>query len=165
MGGMIRKIVSGGQTGVDRAALNVAIYLEIEHGGWCPLGRRAEDGVIPEIYQLKESASRNYRVRTRLNVVDSDATLILFWNTMTGGTALTAQIARQLRRPLLTLDLAADERFDELLNEWENWVVQHNVRVLNVAGPRAGEDRSVERAAQNFLINGLNRLQETSIRE
>jgi hypothetical protein len=73
----LQRIVSGGQAGVDRAALDWAIARGIPHGGWCPAGRIAEDGMIPERYQLRETASPGYRERTRRNVEDSDGTLIL----------------------------------------------------------------------------------------
>lgn len=85
----VRRIVSGGQTGVDRAALDVAMQLSIEHGGWCPRGRLAEDGTIPSRYDLRETRSAKYHVRTERNVVDSDATLILYRKSLTGGTLLT----------------------------------------------------------------------------
>ena len=76
MGG-IERIISGGQIGVDRAALDWAIAHNIQHGGWCPTGRRAEDGIIPERYRLREAPGRNYQQRTKWNVRDSDATLIV----------------------------------------------------------------------------------------
>mgnify|MGYP003793290687 CR=1 FL=1 len=91
---MIKKIVSGGQTGVDRAALDVAMQLGIPVGGWCPRGRRAEDGRIPDSYPLREASSVNYAKRTELNVRDSDGTLILSGGPLTGGTALTESLAR-----------------------------------------------------------------------
>ena len=86
------RIVSGGQTGVDRAALDVAIAIGIEHGGWCPAGRLAEDGVVPPQYDLRETDSNEYPVRTELNVADSDATLILYEGKLKGGTLLTQKI-------------------------------------------------------------------------
>lgn len=91
---IVNKIVSGGQTGVDRAGLDVAIQLGIDHGGWCPKGRRAEDGRIPGCYQLAEADSDEYAFRTERNVVDSDGTLILFFATLRGGTELTYRLAR-----------------------------------------------------------------------
>src|SRR5437868_5122145 len=103
---VVRKIVSGGQTGVDRAALDVAIALRIPHGGWCPAGRRAEDGAIPKRYRMRETASREYRVRTTRNVEDADATLILCEGPPVGGTALTTRVAAERRKPVLIVDLA-----------------------------------------------------------
>lgn len=129
---MVLKLISGGQTGVDRAALDVAIELKIRHGGWCPAGRRAEDGIIPRIYQLQETDSRNYAVRTRLNVRDSQGTLILCEGLPTGGTKLTVQFAQQMRKPLLILPLSQDCHGPEV----EEWLREHTISVLNVAGPR-----------------------------
>src|SRR6185312_2826468 len=101
------RIVSGGQTGADRAALDWAIRAGIPHGGWCPKGRLAVDGVIDARYRLTETDSDDYAVRTRLNVRDSDATLILNLGALDGGTALTAEHAHALGRPCLTLQLDA----------------------------------------------------------
>lgn len=99
------RIVSGGQTGVDRAALDVALELSLECGGWCPRGRRAEDGVIAAKYPLRETPMEDYRQRTEWNVRDSDATLILKRGELKGGTLLTAELARRYGRPLLVVDL------------------------------------------------------------
>ncbi len=102
----VQKIVSGGQTGVDRAALDAAATLGLQRGGWCPRGRRAEDGVIPRHYPLQETDSPRYDVRTRRNVRDSDATLILHRGTLRGGTRFTAEYCRQRRKPCLLVDLS-----------------------------------------------------------
>ncbi len=87
----IAKIISGGQTGVDRAALDVAIELELPCGGWCPRGRLAEDGTVPDRYPLQETRSAEYAERTERNVIDSDGTLIIATRPLTGGTALTVE--------------------------------------------------------------------------
>lgn len=102
---MIRRLVSGGQTGVDRAALDAAIELDIQHGGWCPRGRRAEDGRISDHYQLDETKSANYAERTEQNVIDSDATLILYRKPLSGGTKLTKRLAEKHLRDVLLVDL------------------------------------------------------------
>ncbi|HOW77406.1 MAG TPA: putative molybdenum carrier protein [Candidatus Competibacteraceae bacterium] len=99
------KIVSGGQTGVDRAALNVGLALGWPVGGWCPKGRRAEDGRIPDRYPLSETPERNYQTRTGRNIEDSDGTLILNLGTLEGGTALTASHACQIGKPCLIVTL------------------------------------------------------------
>ncbi len=145
------KIVSGGQTGVDRAALDVAILLGLEHGGWCPLGRRAEDGVIPRKYQLQELQTPMYHVRTEQNVVDSDGTLILFFETCSGGTALTERLAKKHGKPVHLVDL------NELLNttEIQSWIQQNAIQVLNVAGPRASSSEGVQDLAQEALMRIL----------
>lgn len=128
----VQKIVSGGQTGVDRGALDAAIELGIEHGGWCPQGRIAEDGVIAPRYRLQEADSPEYPVRTERNVVDSDGTLILYRARLLGGTELTRRLAVKFKKPLLLVDLAA--AIDPAAIR--RWLVQNEIRVLNVAGPR-----------------------------
>lgn len=129
------RIISGGQTGVDRAALDVAIELGIPHGGWCPRGRRAEDGVIPPRYQLQETDSRRYPSRTRRNVIDSDATLILTIGPPTGGTKLTAELCVAHDRAHLVVDLAAE--LDPATAAIRDWLASERPATLNVAGPRA----------------------------
>ena len=138
------RIVSGGQTGVDRGALDAAIDLGIEHGGWCPRGRKSEEGRIPPRYQLLETLSAKYHVRTRQNVVDSDATLILYRYALSGGTELTRQIADQLGKPVLLVDL--NEELD--LGAVRDWLSAHRVRTLNVAGPRESQAPGI--AAEGF---------------
>jgi len=147
----VSKIVSGGQTGVDRAALAVAVFLEIDHGGWCPRGRRAEDGTVPQIYQLRETESANYAERTRQNVLDSDGTLVLYRRKISGGTALTVSLARRYRRPLLLVDLANDHRYDPICR----WLLKHRIQVLNVAGPRESSAANITAEAEQFLANAL----------
>jgi len=104
---MIKKIVSGAQTGVDRAGLDAAMKLGVATGGWCPAGRLAEDGTIPEKYALTETESADYKVRTEWNVRDSDATLILNLGPLEGGTALTTELAKQHKKPCLIVRLDA----------------------------------------------------------
>ncbi|MFT7630593.1 MAG: hypothetical protein ACI87E_001600 [Mariniblastus sp.] len=155
------KIVSGGQTGVDRAALDVAMYLGIPHGGWCPAGRRSESGAIPAVYQLSETEKRDYSVRTEKNVIDSDGTLILFYKRLSGGTELTRRLASKHKRPCLQIDLAErvpdefapkseidDQRCEALLK----WTGQLNIQVLNVAGPRASSQTGIGQMAEAFLV-------------
>ncbi len=128
----LQRIVSGGQTGVDRAALDAAIAFGIPHGGWCPRGRLAEDGAIPERYALHETESDEYPVRTLQNVLHSDGTLIVYRVIMMGGTLLTANLAREHRKPCLSLDLTEEINFTEI----QAWLTSHQIKVLNVAGPR-----------------------------
>ena len=130
------KIVSGGQTGVDCAGLELAIALGIEHGGWCPLGRLAEDGTVPSRYGLTENESTDYTVRTRQNVVDSDATLILYEQRLRGGSLLTRRIAKELGKPLLCTAIA-----DGAVPELAQWLSVTRPAVLNVAGPRTATHR------------------------
>lgn len=126
------RVVSGGQTGVDRAALDVALALGIACGGWVPRGRKAEDGRIADRYPLREAPGPSYALRTRLNVRDSDATLVLCRGVPTGGTALTLAFAQQLGRPARIVDLDAAEPPAET----RRWLADARVRTLNVAGPR-----------------------------
>jgi hypothetical protein len=143
----LARIVSGGQTGVDRAALDVAIALGIPHGGWCPRGRRAEDGVIPAHYALRETESADYAVRTERNVVDSDGTLVLCGGTPAGGTLLTCELARRHGKPLLIVDLGQDP--DPAA--FRRWLDTNAVRVLNVAGPRESQRPGIGAMAHIFL--------------
>src|SRR6516225_6913367 len=101
----IAKIISGGQTGVDRAALDVALELGIPCGGWCPKGRRAEDGPIPQRYPLQETGSKEYPVRTAKNVRQADGTLILTRGPSDRGTALSVRLAGKHKKPCLCVDL------------------------------------------------------------
>ena len=142
------KIVSGGQTGVDRAALDAAIFLGIPHGGWCPKGRRSEDGTIPERYELVEVDARDYSVRTEQNVIDSVATLILCRGEPSGGTAFTQKMARKHKRPCLTIDLLSDVDPDVI----RQWLIAEDVRTLNVAGPRASSSDGIGDEARELLV-------------
>jgi putative molybdenum carrier protein len=139
--------VSGGQTGVDRAALDVAIAAGVPHGGWCPRGRRAEDGVVPARYALREHASDEYAARTEANVVDSDGTLVLARGAVAGGTALTKRLADAHGKPCLVVDL--DAAPDPVTVR--RWIDAHAIEVLNVAGPRESQRPGICAAAAAFL--------------
>jgi hypothetical protein len=130
------RIVSGGQTGVDRGALDAALACAIPCGGWCPQGRLAEDGDIPERYPLRELPGGDYRQRTRQNVHDSDATLIITFGAPGGGTAATLGDCRRLGRPVLVID-ADDCGIDQAAARLAAFVDTRRVEVLNIAGPRA----------------------------
>ena len=142
------QIVSGGQTGVDRGALDAAIHLAISHGGWCPAGRMAEDGVIPDRYELRENGVANYPARTRQNVVDSDATLILYGKRMGDGTRLTHRICQQARKPCLMLSIADDSAAEEFVG----WLAETQPSILNVAGSRESSSPGIEQQTQAMLI-------------
>ncbi len=143
----VEQIVSGGQTGVDRAGLDAAMLMGLEHGGWCPRGRLAEDGRIPPEYQLKETRSADYPVRTEQNVIDSDATLILCRGRLFGGTDLTCRLATKHARPLLVVDLQGKPSTSQV----RRWLSRHEVRVLNVAGPRESSANGIRDQALEFL--------------
>ncbi len=148
-----QRLVSGGQTGVDRAALEAALEAGQEAGGWCPRGRRAEDGAVPPRYPLREAPSPLYAVRTRLNVRDSDATLILTWGPPRGGTALTLRWCRRLGRPCRVVDLARrrGRSLARAARSTRVWLCRQRVRTLNVAGPREGERPGIQARALTFL--------------
>ena len=144
---MFTKIISGGQTGVDRAALDVALQFGLECGGWCPKGRRAADGRLPAKYPLQETASPAYPERTRRNVQDSDGTLVLTHGTAKGGTALTIGLARKMKKPYLTLDLREQPDPQAVID----WAKENRIRVLNIAGPRESESHGIYNLAVSFL--------------
>jgi hypothetical protein len=146
----IRKIVSGGQTGADRAALDVAIERGIPHGGWIPRGRLTEDGPLPGRYRLLETESRSYAGRTERNVLDSDGTLIVSRGRLTGGSALTRQLAKRHGRPWLHVDLDVLGG-EEAARRVRVWLRENRIRVLNVAGPRASKDPGIQRAVRGLL--------------
>jgi hypothetical protein len=147
----LKKIVSGGQTGADRAALDFALGHGMAVGGWVPKGRLAEDGVIPDRYVgLVETDSADLAVRTVLNVRESDATLILSHGPLTGGSLLTRREAAATGRPLLHLDfeqLSLAEAADRL----RAWLQELRPHTLNVAGPRASQDTRITAATQRVL--------------
>lgn len=147
----VNKIISGGQTGVDRAALDVALELDIPCGGWCPAGRRAEDGVLDEKYPLMETESSRYDVRTRRNIVESDGTLIISPVPLTTGTALTRNYARKTDKPLLII--SPDALFNaELI---EPWLKEHRITTLNIAGPRESSQPGIYQQATELLKEAL----------
>jgi hypothetical protein len=129
---MLSAIVTGGQTGVDRGALDAAASAGLHQGGWCPKGRKAEDGTIPDRYPLRETVSSFYRERTLLNVRDSDGTLVLTRGVLKGGTRLTAECARKTGRPYLIVDLDEEADAEAIVT----WIRVYGIRNLNVAGPR-----------------------------
>ena len=144
---MLEKIISGGQTGADRAGLDVGLALNIPVGGWCPQGRRAEDGPIPDRYPLVETAERNYQTRTRRNVEDSDGTLILNLGKLDGGTAFTVKFARKIDKPCLVV--ALEEGIEQVV--FRDWLEANQIAVLNIAGPRESKRPGVYDAAYRLL--------------
>jgi hypothetical protein len=132
---------------VDRAALDVAMAMGIPHGGWCPRGRLAEDGTIPPRYQLVETDSPDYAVRTERNVLDSDATLILCRGQPTGGTELTLRLAQRHGKSHLAVDL--QQPIDQ--QALRRWLAEHGRGTLNVAGPRESQSPGIHAEAREFL--------------
>ncbi|HET6631749.1 MAG TPA: putative molybdenum carrier protein [Rhodanobacteraceae bacterium] len=143
-------IISGGQTGADRAALDFAIAHGIAHGGWCPRGRRADDGVLDVRYKLRETESRNYRQRTRRNVEDSDATLILHLGELTDGSLYTFRCAERCGKPACVVALDAADCSAQV-ERVRAWLATHAVTVLNMAGPRESKCPGMHQQALAFL--------------
>lgn len=143
---MLEKIVSGGPTGVDRAALAVGLVLGLAVGGGCPQGRRAEDGQIPARYPLVETPERNDQARTRRHIEDSDGTLILNLGKLDGGTALTARHARQIGKPCLIVALEAGIE----PAAFRGWLAEHRIAVSNVARPRERRRPGAHAVAARF---------------
>jgi len=149
------KVISGGQTGVDRAALDAAAALDLPTGGWCPKGRRAEDGTIPDRYALTELPSPEYRTRTKKNVTEADATLILTPTSAppTGGTGFTLRLAARAAKPYLIVALDNPAA----ANEIRAWLETVRPAVLNVAGPRESEAPGIHVAAVALLSDVLSK--------
>jgi hypothetical protein len=144
---MIQKVISGGQTGVDRAALDFALENGIPCGGWCPQGRKAEDGMIPPRYPLQETPSPDYKERTEWNVRDSDGTLILTWGKPTQGTAFTIEVAQRLGKPCLIIDLLSPPFWPAVYD----WFKKYSLNILNVAGPRESKVPEIYGRALDYL--------------
>ena len=144
---MVNKIVSGGQTGVDRAALDFAIRRGIPHGGYCPKGRRSEAGRIAAKYRLLECASPDYAMRTALNVMHSDGTLILTRGRPEGGTQRTVYLCREYGKPTLVIDLGRKLK----AADFAAWLHEHRIETLNVAGPRESKQSGIGRQARRAL--------------
>jgi hypothetical protein len=147
---MLRKIVSGGQTGADRAALDVAIRWNIPHGGWVPKGRLAENGPLPDIYQLAEMPTDHYTARTEQNVIDSDGTLIIASGKLTGGSDYTRKMTLKHKKQLLGIDLARTHP-SEAASLIASWIQLQRIEVLNVAGPRASEEPDIYGNVRHIL--------------
>ena len=140
--GLLNKIVSGGQTGADRAALDTAIKFNVPHGGWITKGRRTESGPLPDFYNLKEMDTRDYPARTRQNILDSDGTVIIARGPLSGGSALTYSFARKTDSGVCRINLLEQDIFEAALI-LHDFILDQGIRVLNVAGPRAGHDSDI----------------------
>ena len=148
---MITKIMSGGQTGADRAALDFGIAHDIETGGWVPQGRVDEDGPLGAKYStLHETSTPNYTQRTRKNIEDSDGTLIVSHGDLSGGSLLTRDLATSFGRPVIHIDFNANT-MEAAASNVKNWIAENDVYVLNVAGPRASGDPKICDATRDLL--------------
>ncbi len=152
---MVEKIVTGGQTGADRAALDTALELDLAVGGWVPQGRWAEDGAVPAHYpNLREAESREPAVRTELNVRDSDATVVLSHGEPSGGSAFTLEVAKRIGRPFLHIDLSGTSIRDAA-RQLREWLAIEGPQTLHVAGPRSSEDPEIFDAVKLVLASAL----------
>ena len=153
----INKIISGGQTGADRAALDFAIAHDIQHGGWCPKGRKAEDGEISLRYRLSEMATGAYLKRTKQNIAGSDITLILNLGKLDGGTLKTWEFAQQANKPCRIVQLD-EEDIDKQIEQLCDWLRATHGGIWNVAGPRESKRPGIYRQSYDFLAHLLEQI-------
>jgi hypothetical protein len=147
---MIKKIISGGQTGADQAALDAALKLDIPHGGWIPKGKITENGPLPDKYQLDEMPTTSYPKRTVQNIIGSDGTLIISRGGLTGGSAYTRKMAVKHHRPWLHINLNRTPSFGASV-KINIWVLENDIEVLNVAGPRASKDPEIYQLVKDII--------------
>ncbi len=152
----IEKIISGGQTGADRAALDFAIDNGIPYGGWLPKGRKTEDGRLSETYHLQEMPTEDYAKRTEMNVLDSDGTVIVSNGFLKDGSALTREFAIRHEKPWIHIDrkeLSLHEAAEKLFF----WLTENQIKILNVAGSRAGKDPTIYETTRYLLKTTLSK--------
>ena len=148
---MLDKIISGGQTGAERAALDAALKWQIPHGGWLPKGRKTESGPLPNKYQLKELPTESYPKRTEQNVIDSDGTVIISHGELTGGSEYTSKMAIKHDRPWLHVDLNTINMFNAAKKIY-SWIKQHRINTLNVSGARYSKDPYIYQGTMELLV-------------
>lgn len=153
------KIISGGQAGVDRGALDASMALGVPVGGWCPRGRRAEDGEIPPKYdRLVEARSADYRERTKLNVCDADCTILLVDGRKIGpGTRLTERLCTQMKCPVILADVKSMVRggVDDDADVVAEFLLRHKPAIVNVAGSRESTNPGIQQRARRFMTEVL----------
>ncbi|MBU0994424.1 MAG: putative molybdenum carrier protein [Proteobacteria bacterium] len=147
---MLKKIISGGQTGADQGALDAALKCDIPHGGWIPKGRLTESGPLSDKYQLNEMPTGSYSERTEKNITEADGTLVLTHGEPKGGSLLTLKLARKHNKPRLHINLNNSISFNAA-REISNWIKETNIEILNVAGTRASEDSAIYEKTLNLL--------------
>ena len=144
------KIISGGQAGADRAALDYAIEFNIPYGGWVPKGRKTEDGTLPDKYKLQEMPTSDYSKRTEKNILAADGTLIVSYGRLTGGSALTQFLSEKRNKPFIHVDFNRVS-IDEASKAVRIWLEKNQIETLNVAGPRARKDPAIYEATRRLL--------------
>lgn len=147
---MIQKIISGGQTGADQAALDAAIKLGLAYGGWVPKGRKTEAGILPKKYRVSEMPTSSYAERTEQNVMDSDGTLVVSHGPLSGGSEYTRNMAAKHGRPFLHVDLEQTPAFLASISI-KDWIIRNRLKILNVAGPRASRDAKIYQAVFDLI--------------
>ena len=156
------KIISGGQTGVDRGALQAALDRQVSCGGWCPAERKAEDGRIPEHFPVTELTGADYAQRTEQNVLDSEATVLIYFGTISGGSRLTLHCCRQANRPSLEID-ASKIVIVEAAQRMLAFFGEHKVVCLNIAGPRESSAPGAAEHARQIVGEFLDRLAQSAL--
>jgi len=155
----IAKIISGGQTGADRGGLEAAIHCSLPHSGWCPKGRKAENGRIPDKYILTEMTTSDYLARTKANVIDSDATLIFTYDKMSGGSMKTMEFCKKYKKPVLHISINNYNRQEivDLVAKWFNGNVSKPAPpdncVLNIAGTRESKAFGIEQMVMVLMVD------------
>ncbi len=139
---MLRKIISGGQTGADRAAIDLAIKLSIPHGGWISKGRKTESGPLPLKYKLREMNTYDYPSRTKQNIIDSHGTVILSRGRLSSGSALTKSFSKVAGKPNCHIDLLNNDSFEAAMI-LQSFILENQIEILNVAGSRASHDPGI----------------------
>jgi len=150
----VKKIISGGQTGADRAALDFAIENNIPHGGWIPKGRKTEDGRLPDKYHLQEMNTSSYSKRTEQNIIDSDGTVIISHGKLKGGSLLTKKYAAIHNKPYLHLDMNNIKIIDGI-KSLNDWIKKNKIKTLNVSGPRASKDKKIYRMNKDIFEDDI----------
>jgi len=155
---MLDKIISGGQTGVDWAAIQAAIELKIPYGGFIPKGRKNEDGIIPKDYLFIEMSNGNYKDRTKQNILESDGTLIISYYFMSPGTKLTKDLCFDLKKPLKQYII--DGTNIDFKENLKKFIKLNNIRVLNIAGPRESKFPGIYKLSKELIKEWIIYLKE-----
>jgi hypothetical protein len=155
---VIERVISGGQVGADQGGLDAALtYWGVSTdkiGGWCPAGRRSEDGPIPEKYPLQETREWSYPPRTRLNIQEADGTVIFTMGEPTGGSKLTVSLAKELTKPNLHIDLSFLDR-ETAVEQIVDWVDVYGIETINVAGSRESSVPGIQEMVARIMIRVL----------
>jgi len=149
----LKKIISGGQSGADQAALDAAIKYNFPHSGWISKGRKTEDGILPYEYKLKELKSGAYPNYTERNVINSDGTLIISHGKLKGGSALPKKLAKKYNRYCLHIDLNETSAFIAA-SKINSWIIEHKIKILNVTGSRNSKDPKIYENTK-YIVEGI----------